>query len=209
MIFTLSSCNENVEKKNDLSFDNSSEFSSEVENDFGYSMFLNDSNPVVSIDVVDYGRMEIELFPDVAKNTVNNFIAYVESGKYTDSTFHRIISGFMIQGGKTKESYNPIAGEFDSNSFTNILSHYRGVISMARTSDVNSATSQFFIVHKDSFFLDGDYASFGGLISGFDVLDKIADEKTDFNDSPLTDIVISNVSIEFNDYTFDEVIYVN
>ena len=209
MIFVLSSCNKNESTKKKLNLDNSNTISSEVMKDFGYSMFLNDSNPIVSIDVVDYGIMEIELFPDVAKNTVNNFLTYVENGKYTDSTFHRIISGFMIQGGQTKDNYGPISGEFDLNSFTNILSHYRGVISMARTNDFDSATSQFFIVHEDYPTLDGNYASFGGLISGFDVLDKIAEEKTDFNDSPLTDIVISKVSVELNDYTFDEVVYVN
>lgn len=131
----------------------------------------------VIIDVKDYGKIELELDADKAPITVTNFISLVESGVYSGSTFHRIIEGFMAQGGIVKENVKSIKGEFKSNGVINDISHIRGVISMARTSDdKNSASSQFFIVHKDSTFLDGDYAAFGIVTKGMDVVDKINEE---------------------------------
>lgn len=131
----------------------------------------------VIIDVKDYGKIELELDADKAPITVTNFISLVESGVYSNSTFHRIIEGFMAQGGIVKENVKSIKGEFKSNGVINDISHVRGVISMARTSDdKNSASSQFFIVHKDSTFLDGDYAAFGIVTKGMDVVDKINKE---------------------------------
>lgn len=135
----------------------------------------------VIITVKDYGVIELELDADVAPITVTNFIGLVKDKFYDGLTFHRIMEGFMIQGGDpegngTGGSPNTIKGEFSSNGVENNISHVRGVISMARNgSDNNSASSQFFIVHKDSTFLDGQYAAFGKVTSGMDVVDKIAE----------------------------------
>ncbi|MBQ1617376.1 MAG: peptidylprolyl isomerase [Ruminococcus sp.] len=132
------------------------------------------------IDVKDYGKITVELYPNYAPKTVANFVKLAESGFYDGLTFHRIMEGFMIQGGDPKGngtggSDENIVGEFSANGFTqNTLSHKRDVISMARSNDMNSASSQFFIVHKDSTFLDGQYAAFGEVTDGMDVVDKIA-----------------------------------
>ena len=134
------------------------------------------------IDVKDYGEIKLELYPDVAPKTVANFKKLAESGFYDGLTFHRIMEGFMIQGGDPKGngtggSDENIFGEFTQNGFKNDLSHTRGVISMARNGvDMNSASSQFFIVHQDSTFLDGQYASFGKVTEGMEVVDKIASD---------------------------------
>ena len=134
------------------------------------------------IDVKDYGEIKLELDPDVAPKTVANFKKLAESGFYDGLTFHRIMEGFMIQGGDPKGngtggSDENIFGEFTQNGFKNDLSHTRGVISMARNGvDMNSASSQFFIVHQDSTFLDGQYASFGKVTEGMEVVDKIASD---------------------------------
>ena len=133
----------------------------------------------VEMKVKNFGTMTLELYPDVAPITVANFVELANSGFYDGLTFHRIYSGFMIQGGDpagngTGGSENEIKGEFASNGVNNNLSHTRGVISMARATDPDSASSQFFIVHADSTFLDGQYAAFGKLVDGYDVLDAIA-----------------------------------
>lgn len=136
----------------------------------------------VEIEVKDYGMIELELDADTAPITVTNFVNLVNSGFYDGLTFHRIMEGFMIQGGDpehngTGGSEKKIKGEFSSNGIENNISHTRGVISMARSSnDNNSASSQFFIVHQDSTFLDGNYAAFGHVVKGMDVVDKIASE---------------------------------
>lgn len=136
----------------------------------------------VKIEIEEYGDIEVELDADVAPITVTNFINLVNDKFYDGLTFHRIISGFMIQGGDPKGngtggSDNKIKGEFKSNGVENNISHKRGVISMARASYSNdSASSQFFIVHKDSTFLDGDYAAFGHVTKGMEVVDKICDK---------------------------------
>jgi len=165
-----------------------------------YYEYLSEANPVVTITVKDVGVLTLQLFPDVAKNTVDNFISYIEDEQYTLSTFHRIIEGFMIQGGIVSETSCSIEGEFTSNGVENDLSHYRGVLSMARTSIPNSATSQFFIVHEDSFFLDGNYATYGGLTSGFNILDYLASVGTSSSDAPLADVVIESITVELNGY---------
>ncbi|MCR5272808.1 MAG: peptidylprolyl isomerase [Lachnospiraceae bacterium] len=135
----------------------------------------------VEIDVKDYGTITCELDADKAPITVTNFINLVNEGFYDGLTFHRIISGFMIQGGDpngngTGGSDTPIVGEFSENGIENDISHVRGTISMARSSDYNSATSQFFIVHEDSVFLDGQYAAFGTVTDGMDIVDKICED---------------------------------
>ncbi|AIO17971.1 Peptidyl-prolyl cis-trans isomerase B [Candidatus Izimaplasma bacterium HR1] len=165
-----------------------------------YYDYLSPSNPVISITVEDYGVMTLELFPAVAQNTVDNFIQYALDQDYSGSSFHRIINGFMIQGGIIESNNCSIEGEFSSNGVTNNLSHTRGVISMARTSSMNSATSQFFIVHEDSDFLDGNYAAFGGLTSGFNILELIAYQLRDAYDKPYVDIVITSITVELNGY---------
>ena len=144
----------------------------------------------VLMTIKDYGEIKLELDADTAPITVSNFVELVNSKFYDGLTFHRIIEGFMIQGGDpdgngTGGSSKNIKGEFSSNGVENNISHLRGVISMARSSDPDSASSQFFIVHADSTYLDGDYASFGKVFAGFDVLDKIAKVETDKNDKPL------------------------
>lgn len=169
-----------------------------------YYSYLSENNPVVTITIKDVGVMKLQLFPEVAKNTVDNFINYTQDNSYSNSTFHRIIEGFMIQGGIVSDTGCSIEGEFSLNGVPNDLSHYRGVISMARTTVMDSATSQFFIVHEISDFLDGEYAAFGGLISGFDILDAIATVSTGYGNSPVTAVVIQSVTVELNGYTADE-----
>ena len=134
----------------------------------------------VQIDVQDYGTIKVELDADVAPITVNNFVKLVKEGFYDGLTFHRIISGFMIQGGDplgngTGGSDETIKGEFSSNGVENSISHVRGAISMARSMEMDSASSQFFIVHEDSVFLDGDYATFGMVTEGMEVVDAICE----------------------------------
>lgn len=149
----------------------------------------------VQLDVRDFGAIVLKLDPTAAPITVANFKELVDSGFYDGLTFHRIISGFMIQGGDpngtgTGGSSKTIKGEFAANGVSNPISHTRGVISMARSNAPNSASSQFFIVHKDSTYLDGNYAAFGYVIDGMDVVDAIAAVETGSNDRPLESVVI-------------------
>ena len=167
-------------------------------------------NPVAVIKVKGYGNIYVELYPEVAPNTVNNFISLANSGFYDGVIFHRVIEDFMIQGGDpdgngTGGPGYSIFGEFTSNGFKNELSHERGVISMARRgNDNNSAGSQFFIMHKDSAYLDGDYAAFGKVISGMDVVDAIAAVETNVNDKPVDDVEMESVTVETFGKTYAE-----
>ena len=160
------------------------------------------NNPIVTIIMKDGGVMKLELYPDVAPNTVRNFISLANSGFYDGLIFHRIIAGFMIQGGCYNAEGYPnepgysIKGEFTSNGFKNDLKHTRGVISMARTSVPDSAGAQFFIMHADAPHLDGEYAAFGMLLEGFEVLDSIATTQTGYNDVPLVFPVIESIRVE-------------
>ena len=157
--------------------------------------------PIVTIEMEDGGIMKAELYPQVAPNTVNNFISLVSKGFYDGVIFHRVIPGFMIQGGDPKgvgiggPGYS-IKGEFSSNGFKNDLKHERGVLSMARTMAPNSAGSQFFIMHENSPHLDRQYAAFGKVIEGIEVVDKIASVRTDYNDKPRTPQVMKKVTVE-------------
>jgi peptidyl-prolyl cis-trans isomerase B (cyclophilin B) len=163
------------------------------------------NTPKIKITVRDFGSMTAELYPDKAPKTVENFLSLIESDFFSGLIFHRVISGFMIQGGGFDESFTqkeaaPIKGEFLGNGFwDNDLRHTRGVLSMARTSDPNSASSQFFIMHKDASYLDSQYAGFGMLTEGFDVLDKIAGVKTGrlgwYDDVPRTPVVIDKIEV--------------
>lgn len=166
-------------------------------------------NPVVTIKLNTGKEIKVELYPELAPNTVNNFISLVNSNYYDGLIFHRVIQGFMIQGGCPEGSgmggpgYS-IKGEFSSNGFKNDLMHTAGVISMARSQMPNSAGSQFFIMHKDSPHLDGSYAAFGKVIEGMDVVDEIATTQTDYSDRPATNQVMEQVTVELFGETYPE-----
>ena len=152
----------------------------------------------VEINIKDYGVIILELYEEVAPLTVKNFLKLVDEKFYDNLTFHRIIKGFMIQGGDplgngTGGSKDKIKGEFAANGFNNPLHHERGVISMARTYEPNSASSQFFIMHEDCYSLDGEYAAFGKVVKGIEIVDKVASVKTDYNDKPLNDVIILSI----------------
>ena len=155
---------------------------------------------MIKIEVKGFGTIMVELDKEAAPKTVENFEKLVSEGFYDGLTFHRIIKGFMIQGGDplgngTGDSKVKIPGEFKSNGWDNPISHKRGVISMARAQNPNSASCQFFIVHEDSEFLDGDYAAFGHVTEGMDVVDAIASVDTYPNDMPCKKVVVKKVSI--------------
>ncbi len=158
-------------------------------------------NPIITITMENGDVMKAELYPEIAPITVNNFISLVSKGFYDGLIFHRVISGFMIQGGDPEGSgmggpgYS-IKGEFTSNRVKNDLHHARGVLSMARAMNPNSAGSQFFIMHKDAGYLDGQYAAFGKVTEGLDVIDKIAAVDTDYNDRPMDEQKMKTVTVE-------------
>ena len=163
-------------------------------------------NPEVTITIKDYGTIKLELYPEVAPNTVNAFIKNIEDNVYINNQFHRVIENFVIQGGASNVSCQ-IEAEVNNNpSFDgeNNLSHDRGVISMARTSIYNSATTQFFIVHHDAEFLDNEYAAFGKVIEGFDVLDAIAEVQTNVYDQPTSTIIIENIEVDLFGQSYDD-----
>lgn len=172
---------------------------------------FNGPKPIVTITLNDDSQMTLELYPEIAPNTVNNFISLINKKYYDGIIFHRVIEGFMIQGGDptgtgTGGPGYSIDGEFSSNKFQNDLKHTRGVISMARSGDPNSAGSQFFIMHEDYPSLDGEYAAFGKLIEGFEVLDRIATVEKDSKDKPMEDIVMKTVTVDLNGYEWKEVV---
>lgn len=160
-----------------------------------------EKNPIVTIEMKNGDVIKVELYPDVAPNTVNNFISLVNKGFYNGLTFHRIIKGFMIQGGDpdgngTGGPDYTIPGEFSINGFENNLSHEPGVISMARSQHPDSAGSQFFIMHKKASHLDGSYAAFGKVTEGMEIVNKLAETDTDWNDMPTTPVVMANVTVD-------------
>lgn len=163
-------------------------------------------NPVAQIKIKDYGTITAELYPEQAPNTVNNFIELSKKGFYNDLTMHRVVKDFVIQGGDPEGTgaggpgYS-IKGEFSSNEFKeNTLSHEEGVLSMARSIDNDSAGSQFFIVSGEAKYLDGEYAGFGKVTKGFEIVEKIENVEVDAQDKPKKDIVIENITIEDNGY---------
>lgn len=168
----------------------------------------NMKNPIVTLTMTDGSVIKIELYPEVAPNTVRNFISLINKKFYDGLTFHRVISGFMIQGGCPQGNgmggpdYQ-IKGEFSQNGFQNDLAHSRGVISMARAMSPNSAGSQFFIMHQDAPHLDGAYAAFGMVIEGMDVVDKIAAVDTDYNDRPNVDQKIDTMRVDTFGETYE------
>ncbi len=160
------------------------------------------SNPLITITMENGDVMKGELYPDIAPNTVNNFVSLVKKGFYDGLTFHRVIPGFMIQGGcplgtGTGGPGYQIPGEFSANGFENNLAHTPGVLSMARAQHPDSAGSQFFIMHKTSPHLDGQYAAFGRITEGLDVVDKIANVRTSFfNNKPVTPQRIASITVD-------------
>ena len=158
------------------------------------------TNPIVTIEMEDGGEIQIELYAETAPNTVRNFVSLVSKGFYNGTTFHRVIPGFMIQGGDpdgngTGGPGYSIKGEFSANGVPNDLKHTRGVLSMARAMDPNSAGSQFFVMHQDAPHLDGQYAAFGKITEGLDVLDRIAEVKTNWSDEPWEPQVIRTIEV--------------
>lgn len=167
------------------------------------------TNPVVTITMTNGDVMKAELYPEIAPNTVNNFISLVQKGFYDGLIFHRVISGFMIQGGDPQGTgmggpgYS-IKGEFAMNGVRNDLKHTRGVLSMARSMMPNSAGSQFFIMHANAPHLDGQYAAFGKAVEGLDVVDKIASVRTGWQDKPVEEQKIQSMTVELFGETYPE-----
>lgn len=161
---------------------------------------MSNQNPIVTFTMENGDVMKAELYPDVAPNTVNNFISLVKKGFYDGLIFHRVIAGFMIQGGDPEGSgmggpgYS-IKGEFNYNGVENNLKHSRGVLSMARAQHPDSAGSQFFIMHADAPHLDGQYAAFGKVTDGIEVVDEIAETPTDMQDKPIEDQIIKTIKL--------------
>ena len=167
------------------------------------------ANPIITFEMENGDVMKAELYPEIAPNTVNNFISLVKKGFYNGISFHRVICGFMIQGGCPDGTgmggpgYT-IKGEFSQNGFKNNLKHTPGVLSMARTMVPNSAGSQFFIMHETSPHLDGSYAAFGKIIEGMDVVNKIAETMTDYRDKPIVPQVMKSVTVDTQGVEYDE-----
>jgi peptidyl-prolyl cis-trans isomerase B (cyclophilin B) len=164
-------------------------------------IIMSEKNPIVTIEMENGELIKVELYPEIAPNTVNNFLSLVKKGYYDGLIFHRVIANFMIQGGcpQSMGTGGPgygIKGEFKLNGFQNDLAHDEGVISMARSASPNSAGSQFFIMHKKSPHLDGQYAAFGKVIEGMDTVNKIAVTMTDFSDRPREDQRMKKVTAE-------------
>lgn len=170
---------------------------------------MENKNPIVTFEMENGDVFKAELYPEIAPNTVRNFISLVNHNFYDGVIFHRVIKGFMIQGGDPEgigiggPGY-AIKGEFSANGFENNLKHGRGVLSMARSMMPDSAGSQFFVMHKDSPHLDGQYAAFGRVIEGMDAVDKIAETKTNFQDKPKQDQVMKSVTVETFGVDYDE-----
>ncbi|EOT21728.1 peptidylprolyl isomerase [Lachnospiraceae bacterium KK002] len=166
-------------------------------------------NPIVTFEMEDGGIMKAELFPQTAPNTVNNFISLIQKGYYDGLCFHRVIRGFMIQGGCPEGTGTggpgySIRGEFSQNGFDNDLKHNAGVLSMARTMAPDSAGSQFFIMHQNSPHLDGAYAAFGQITEGMEVVNGIAETATDYSDRPMEPQVLKKVTVETFGETYPE-----
>ena len=166
-------------------------------------------NPIVTITMANGDVMKAELYPEIAPNTVNNFISLVKKGYYDGLIFHRVIAGFMIQGGCPNGNgmggpgYS-IKGEFTQNGFKNTLKHTEGVLSMARAMNPNSPGSQFFIMHQNSPHLDGQYAAFGKVVEGLEVVDSIAQVGTDWSDRPMVPQIIESMKVETFDVDYPE-----
>ena len=205
----LSGCGNGVQKKDDAATKDA-KTQTKIVTEKG----VNDKNPVVTIVMGDSSIIKIELYPEIAPNTVRNFVSLVNSGFYNGLTFHRVMSGFMIQGGDPQGTGGggpgyTIKGEFSENNFNNTLKHVRGVISMARTDTPDSAGSQFFIVvatsDNNSTSLDGKYAAFGKVTKGMETVDKIVSVATDSNNKPKIDQKMKKVTVDTFGVKYGEV----
>ena len=174
--------------------------------DLPYSDYFNLTNPIVTISVRGMGDITIELFPNIAPNTVNNFISYIEDEEYTDSEFHRVIANVLIEGGIVSHPICTIEGEMSSNGFTNDLSLQRGVLAMARlTGDYDSQTSQFFIIQADYSSLDGEFTPFGGVTAGFNIIDFISSLHIgDLAGTPSEEIFIDSITVDLRGQTYED-----
>lgn len=169
---------------------------------------MSNNNPIVTITMDDNSQIILELYPEIAPESVKNFISLIQKGFYNGLTFHRIIPGFMIQGGCPEGTGTGgpgyrIKGEFAQNGVKNDLKHTRGVLSMARSMMPNSAGSQFFIMHADSPHLDGQYAAFGKVIEGMETVDYIANVGTDYSDKPVVPVVMKTVTVDTKGETYE------
>jgi peptidyl-prolyl cis-trans isomerase B (cyclophilin B) len=196
MAFVLAGCGESGGAADENSENSGSSESSENNTE---DTEVADTKPVIEITMQDGGKIDVELDPSIAPATVENFLKLVNAGFYNGLTFHRIIPNFMIQGGDPEGTGmggadETVKGEFSSNGVENSISHERGVISMARSQDPDSASSQFFITNADSTFLDGEYAAFGHVTSGMDVVDQISAVETSAGDAPVTPVVIETIT---------------
>lgn len=205
--FVLVGCGSNESQTNEKKQDEEVEdVNDSKDNNESYTK---EDNPLVTIEMKDGKKIDIELYPEVAPNTVNNFISLIDKGYYDGLIFHRVIPGFMVQGGDSKGdgSGGPgygIKGEFEANDIENDIVHSRGILSMARTEDPDSAGSQFFIMTKDSSHLDGEYAGFGKVIDGMDVVDEIVESEADQNDKPLMPQTMKKVTVDLKGEAYDE-----
>lgn len=198
-IISLSGCGKSTAKTPDTQ--KNTTITNQSSTATAYKSKYSGKKPIVTIEMEDGAKVIVELYPDTAPKTVDNFVSLVQKGFYNGLTFHRVIPDFMIQGGDPEGTgtggpgYN-IPGEFSNNGFNNPLKHTRGVISMARAQDPNSAGSQFFIMVKDTPQLDGDYAAFGKVTKGMEEVDKIVSVKRDNQDKPLTPQKMKKVTVE-------------
>lgn len=205
LVFILSGCGMQEENGGSATNNNVKQSNSNT----GYPADVKE-RPVVTMKMEDGQAIVLELFPEAAPNTVANFISLIEKGFYDGLIFHRVIPGFMIQGGDPSGNGTggpgySINGEFKSNGFeVNTVKHDRGVLSMARTNDPNSASSQFFIMVQESSQLDGQYAAFGKVIEGMEVVDKIVSVERDNMDKPLVDQKIESVTVDTKGYDYPE-----
>lgn len=207
LFFVVGCTNEEVKKEELLGIDYNIDT-----NEYTLEQYKTE-NPVVAMHIKNYGSIVMELYPDKAPNTVNNFISLIKSGFYDDNSFHRLVPGFVLQGGDPAGTgmggpgYT-IKGEFSSNGFTNDLKHDKWIVSMARSQDYDSAGSQFFIMLGDADYLDGEYAAFGKVIDGFDIIKDIEDnEKVSNSDTGQlqNNLVIKKVLVDLKNKEYDEV----
>jgi len=201
MMFMFTSCTNTTSTL--TASDDEADIKSTEENKMNYpfEILSSDAKVNATIKIKDKGEIKLELYPDIAPVSVSNFVYLSEKGFYDGLIFHRVISGFMIQGGDpngigTGGPGYSIEGEFAANGKKNDISHERGVISMARSQSFNSAGSQFFIMHNDANYLDGQYAAFGRVTEGIEVVDLVAQSQTDGSDKPIEDVVIEKITIE-------------
>lgn len=210
--FAFTGCgNNNIEEKVDNTQEQVQEDITKEENNIAETEEINfskETNPIVTFEVEGFGTIKAELYPEVAPNTVKNFIELVNKGFYDGLTFHRVVDDFVIQGGDpigngTGDAGYTIKGEFSSNGVENKLSHDVGVLSMARAMDNDSASSQFFIVTGEAKYLDGSYAGFGKVIEGMDVVEKIDNLDVDIDDMPIEKVTIKTVTVDTKGQTYE------